>query len=188
MTKFFWRRVQKTEDCWLWTGAKNYNYGIMRNTCRAHRYSYALHKGTILNGLFVCHTCDNPSCVNPDHLWVGTPAENRQDMVKKGRENLVKPPIPQEKISRMIEWRKEGYSCNWIAGQLGISVDTVRIKMREKGFGGYLRSNKYKKPGRRLADRERVFLLKAQGVSSPNIAKQLGVSYHCVYKIVRGSK
>lgn len=85
----FWSRVQKTDSCWLWLGGRNNKgYGFLgvrgRNTL-AHRFSYEIHHGPIPDGLLVCHTCDVPACVRPDHLWLGTVKQNADDMVRKGR-------------------------------------------------------------------------------------------------------
>lgn len=91
MTKTFWEKVNKTKNCWEWIGAKtDFGYGMIKRKGRKvvmHRFSWELHKGKIPKGLFVLHKCDNPPCVNPDHLFLGTQKDNMQDMFKKGRAN-----------------------------------------------------------------------------------------------------
>jgi len=76
-------------SCWLWRRSKNsIGYGLIKvnyKTEFAHRISYTVFKGPIPAGLCVCHTCDHPACVNPDHLWLGTRKQNSEDMVRKGR-------------------------------------------------------------------------------------------------------
>lgn len=80
------------DDCWLWTGQLfEAGYGKFcgpapeSKTLQAHRFSYELHRGPIPDGLMVCHTCDNPPCVRPDHLFLGTAKDNTQDAISKGR-------------------------------------------------------------------------------------------------------
>jgi len=90
----FWAKVEKGESCWIWKGSKrNKGYGafVWANSCgtviqgRAHRFSYEIHKGVIPKGMFVLHKCDEPSCVNPEHLFIGSNQDNVDDMMKKGR-------------------------------------------------------------------------------------------------------
>lgn len=95
----FWRFVDKTENCWYWTGRSRSKkgYGNISAGARdanhklAHRLSYEIHKGAIPVGMVVMHTCDNPSCVNPDHLVVGTQSENILDSFRKGRKISIPP-------------------------------------------------------------------------------------------------
>lgn len=83
--------TERVGDCIVWKGDAHRNgYGYINSRGRrftTHRVSWALHFGPIPAGLFVCHTCDNPPCINPDHLWLGTTSENTADMVAKGRSN-----------------------------------------------------------------------------------------------------
>ena len=86
-------RVKKTRTCWLWTGDHSvYGYGVVssgrgksRKRTQAHRYVYRLLVGPIPKGKILMHICDNPPCVNPAHLRVGTIADNQRDMVSKER-------------------------------------------------------------------------------------------------------
>lgn len=95
----FWKRVEKTATCWLWTGARGLSgYGVLwsaggkqnRKQLYAHRVAYFLHNNTLPDDLCICHTCDNPPCVNPAHLFLGDHKQNALDKVSKGRQSCLK--------------------------------------------------------------------------------------------------
>lgn len=85
----FWEKVDRSGECWVWTGSRHpHGYGScsrMEGETRAHRAAWVLSHGPIPNGLFVLHRCDNPPCVNPEHLFLGTQRDNNNDKVAKGR-------------------------------------------------------------------------------------------------------
>ncbi len=99
MEERFWEKVEKRgpDECWHWTAAHDqHGYGQL-NLCdskgrrmKAHRVAYELHYGPIPEGLEICHHCDNPSCVNPVHLFAGSHRDNMHDAMDKGRNS--KPP------------------------------------------------------------------------------------------------
>lgn len=94
----FWAKVQKIDDadsCWIWSAKTNHGgYGLITEagagsrTLSAHRVSYEINIGPIAEGLLVCHRCDNPPCVRPSHLFLGTNQDNIDDCIRKGRRNF----------------------------------------------------------------------------------------------------
>lgn len=88
LTERFWNKVQKTDGCWWWIGArtsKGYGNFWCPSRTLAHRMSFQFSFGPIPHGLQVCHRCDEPSCCRPDHLFLGTNTDNKLDSVRKGR-------------------------------------------------------------------------------------------------------
>lgn len=136
----FWTRVVKTDGCWEWNGArsifvkrKGEGYGVMRAQGKnqfTHRFSWEIHNGPIPNGLLVLHKCDNPPCVNPDHLFLGTYLDNARDRDSKGRlnhRNIYGEEVGTSKLTtvQVLEMRrlhKDGVHRNEIAKIFGRPV------------------------------------------------------------------
>lgn len=134
--KRFWYCVRKTNTCWLWTRhTDDDGYGsfcVDYQRYKAHRFSYLITKGEP-GELFVCHHCDNPSCVNPEHLFLGTAEDNIRDMHKKGRagtlkgedSNLTK--LSQEQIDRILRYKDTGRTQQQVADEFGINRSYVSM-------------------------------------------------------------
>jgi HNH endonuclease len=140
----FWANVQKTDGCWSWTGEKNrLGYGRffievqvdaqgrrfnIRNM--AHRFAWQLTYGTITDELRVLHHCDNPSCVRPDHLFLGTHQDNSNDMIAKerqlkgaqhGRAKLTEADV----LTIRARYAAGGISHRALARQYGVGGTTI---------------------------------------------------------------
>lgn len=132
----FWRFIEKTDGCWLWTGNHDTaGYGRFwfdANTrVPAHRVSYEFHYGPIPEGLFVCHHCDNPPCVNPAHLFLGTAQDNVSDMCAKGRNvplagsSSGRAKLTEQDVIEIRALFADGVSAQNIADKFHISADYV---------------------------------------------------------------
>jgi hypothetical protein len=133
----------QNNGCWNFLGNKDKDgYGVFghgRNKqLRAHRASFEFHKKTSVANLLVCHSCDNPSCINPDHLFLGNPKENMQDMINKGRKaNCKGSNHPLSKLDEIDvlfirQERSFGKKLKDIANDYGITFQTVSDICRGK--------------------------------------------------------
>lgn len=129
----FWDKADKGDGCWAWTGSKKkHGYGtVVRNgkTLRAHRYAFELAFGPIPPGMCVCHHCDNRACVRPDHLFLGTQADNMADMVRKGRSvgsrnsKLTTEAVRQIRARLSVE---PSLTYRALALEYGVSISTIQ--------------------------------------------------------------
>jgi hypothetical protein len=115
--------------CWLWIGTtrsdgypRAYCTGDGKATC-AHRLSYWLHTGVQPGSMFVCHKCDTPTCINPDHLFLGTPSENMRDMARKGRAKCGSAKLTEQDI---LEIRASNDDSHTLAKRHGVCFQHVR--------------------------------------------------------------
>lgn len=135
--KRFWRRVEKTNGCWLWTGYKKKGYGtfmVKAGRCvRASRFSWELVNGLIPSGLYVCHKCDTPACVRPDHLFLGTQADNLTDMKRKNRQARGAR-LPHTKLSdtEVAAVRRSTLPGTEVAKCLGVSTALISMIRNNK--------------------------------------------------------
>jgi hypothetical protein len=137
----FWSKVDKKKSlifyggsrCWEWTGGhitKGYGmFFVGFNNKGAHVVSYEIHFGTVPSGMYVCHNCDNPGCVNPSHLFIGTADDNNKDKVKKGRQAVGTKTKSSKITERDVMAIREMYSSGDFTQQ-AIS-DKFKIKRRQ---------------------------------------------------------
>src|SRR5690242_18553810 len=130
-------RADAPGGCWVWTGDKHpagygkitTKMGGIRSRAYAHRFAFEVFVGPIPDGAFVCHHCDRPECVNPAHLFIGTPADNAADMASKNRstrgEKNPMAKLNSEQVRRIRALRSYGVSCRAIASEFHVSVSLI---------------------------------------------------------------
>lgn len=173
LTDRFWEKVEKTPGCWLWTGScTEKGYGSIGSGGRdgshliASRVSWELYFGPIPAGLWVLHRCDDPACVRPDHLFLGTAADNTADMVSKGRHAHGQTSGPYTRPDRIARGERHG----------------SRTKPESTPRGEH-------HPSAKLTD-EQVLAIRARwthgGIQQKQLAAEYGVSRGVVSEVLSG--
>lgn len=132
--------------CWLWSGtASSKGYGKLRFHYRqlaAHRLSYEMHVAPVPDGLLVCHRCDVPACVNPDHLFAGTYADNNRDCAAKGRsfgytafgDNATYRVLSEADVLEIVRRRRAGETGRALAADFCVSPNTITAIMKGRNW------------------------------------------------------
>lgn len=204
----FWSKVKQgaPDECWEWQASKSKGYGQLsshksKSPYKAYRLSWELANGNIPDGMEVCHKCDNPSCVNPAHLFLGTHRENMLDAFHKGRlrmykwgkgENSNSAKLTMDQVRALRNDYASGMTYLQLAKKYSISnVGRIvrNVVYRDPNYKP-INANAKPRPNRRIltaGDVEKVIELHQQLQSSRKVAKLVGVSKSTILEIARGS-
>jgi hypothetical protein len=185
----FMKKTEKQGDCLIWKAQISPNgYGyfhLNKKNTLAHRTSYFIFKGDIPKGMCVCHKCDVPSCVNPDHLFLGTHKDNSIDMSLKGR-NGAKPKISKDEMDQVFKLYQNGEKQREIAKKYNVSQKSifryVRKKIPSKSLRGEGNTN-CKFSNQDILDIRKMYI--PYKFSCQKIAKKYSVSISTIDKIIR---
>lgn len=133
--------VNNISGCWEWTKSRdNEGYALLYDKTkriRAHRYSFELFNGTIKSNHVVCHTCDNPGCVNPAHLFQGTVHDNVSDMLSKERDKMIGSRNNKAKLNEnlaRIIYQDKSSSLKSLADQYNVDISTIKNIKAKKSW------------------------------------------------------
>lgn len=141
----FWSHVEKSNDCWNWVGGKDGGgYGCFSSSMmkerKSHRISWILHYGEIPNGMHILHHCDNPSCVNPNHLFIGKNVDNVRDKIRKGRigdfsgtrNGMCK--LTENEVLNIRKLHDEGVSYRMLSKKFNIGMTQIGRIIRKESW------------------------------------------------------
>lgn len=201
----FWKHVdvRGEDECWEWKACKdNRGYGKLSSThkkspLRAHRVSWEIHNGKIPNGLNICHKCDNPSCVNPNHLFLGTQRENMTDAYKKKKidnythgagENNNSAKLTNAEVKKIREEYVNGATIAQLKKKYN-HTNIVRI-VRNKAYvdKNYkpINANARPRPTRIALSEKEILEIQKTNTPSRELAKIYGVSKTTILKARNG--
>ena len=223
----FWAKVDKNGPipehrpelgpCWVWTGSANkLGYGSLRfpyGLVKAHRMSYGIHKGPLPDGLFACHECDYPPCVNPDHLFAGTALDNSRDCLAKQRlptgehawshrhrelvprgEKHPHAKLTETQVAEIRECYATGaFFQRELAARFGVSISLISGIVRGDSWA-HLTVEKYPagKYWRRRLTEDQVKNIRQRyalgGISQQALADQYGIARESVRDIIHGRR
>ena len=198
---FFTGFTKQPNGCWEWNKRRTNGYGRFPrqsgNEIHAHVYSWELHHGKIPRGKIVCHRCDNPPCVNPEHLFLGSSKDNSRDMAAKGRCNPRRGTFhPCNKLSEtdVLAIRREyaiGEPMESLSKKFKVTLSVVWHILHKKswkhlaGPDFQARPRQFKKRKLSVEDvRQILALLKT--TTAPRIAEKFGVRKQAIYAILKG--
>jgi len=128
--------------CWSWTKQPSRRYPTVMlagELYGVHRLSYIVHNGPIPDGMCVCHHCDNPRCVNPEHLFLGTHRDNMRDMASKDRSGFRgQGKLTDDQVREIRAKRSRGIPASWLADEYNISANHIRAIVTYRDRNGYV--------------------------------------------------
>lgn len=199
--KRFWSNVDKSGECWVWTATLSKGYGRFRNDGRydrASRIAWYLTYGRIPDNFIVCHHCDNPSCVNPNHLFLGTHKDNAQDKVRKGRaqwgEQATLGKLNREQVFEIRNLYLQGVSQRELARRHGVTSKAIKKILTGEHWKNLADEDQWPnihrdyKPNRQFTD-DQIRDIRSQfsqGVTKTELAKRFKYSWRGIDFILKG--